>query len=320
MANSGYNYANGAAQQHQQNHTPQTPWYGENGRFYGTFHPGQYLLPVDENELDRMDIMHKFMTVARRQDAIHGLHEVSIPQGPAILDLGCGTGIWAIDMADQYQFGKVIGLDLNFSQPESIPRTISFRRQDIEEQYWGLEPDSFDMVHLQMLAGSIQDWPALYRNAFRHLKPSTGVIEHVEIDFTPLSGDNSLPYDSRLRFWFNELRLAHQQAGRPIVLDPTPETLLRQAGFEDIKRNIKEIPYHPWPSSEHQRDVGRWFNLGMVHGLEAMSLAPLTRHRGYSKEQVDALLQDVKREICTRTFRSHCTMNIYTARRPAPRY
>ncbi|KAK6210762.1 hypothetical protein LQW54_005967 [Pestalotiopsis sp. IQ-011] len=260
MANSGYNYANGAAQQHQQNHTPQTPWYGENGRFYGTFHPGQYLLPVDENELDRMDIMHKFMTVARRQDAIHGLHEVSIPQGPAILDLGCGTGIWAIDMADQYQFGKVIGLDLNFSQPE------------------------------------------------RHLKPSTGVIEHVEIDFTPLSGDNSLPYDSRLRFWFNELRLAHQQAGRPIVLDPTPETLLRQAGFEDIKRNIKEIPYHPWPSSEHQRDVGRWFNLGMVHGLEAMSLAPLTRHRGYSKEQVDALLQDVKREICTRTFRSHCTM------------
>ncbi|ETS81901.1 hypothetical protein PFICI_06903 [Pestalotiopsis fici W106-1] len=290
--------------------SPNAPWYAENGRFYATFHPGQYLMPIDENELDRMDIMHKFFTVARRQDArAGGLHEAKISSAePRILDLGCGTGIWAIDMADSYQSGRVIGLDLNYSQPESIPATIEFRRQDIEEYPWGLEPDSFDLVHLQMLAGSIRDWPTLYKNALRHLKPGIGMIEHVEIDFHPLSGDNSLPQDSKLRFWFNELRSAFEQAGMPLSLEPAPESWLKQAGFEDIKRNIKEIPYHPWPSSELQKEIGRWLNMGMVQGIEAMSMAPLTRYKGYSAAQVRSLLDDVKREICTRSFRSHCTM------------
>jgi len=47
-----------------------------------------------------MDIYHKIMEVARR----HKLHEAPISphstDPPRILDLGCGTGIWAIDMAE----------------------------------------------------------------------------------------------------------------------------------------------------------------------------------------------------------------------------
>lgn len=47
-----------------------------------------------------MDIYHKIMEVARRGK----LHEAPIPvhsaDPPRILDLGCGTGIWAIDMAE----------------------------------------------------------------------------------------------------------------------------------------------------------------------------------------------------------------------------
>lgn len=134
------------------------------------------------------------------------------------------------------------------------------------------------------------------------------MIEHVEIDFTPLSGDDSLPADSRLRHWAREMNAAYEQARQPLVLEPNTEAWLKQAGFEDIKRNIKEIPYHPWPSSEFQKEVGRWFNLGMIHGMEAMSMAPLTRHRGMTKEGVKALLTEVKREICTRAYRSHCMM------------
>jgi methylase of polypeptide subunit release factors len=48
-----------------------------------------------------MDIMHKFFLVARREDAHGGLHEAHIStNSPRVLDLGCGTGIWAIDMAE----------------------------------------------------------------------------------------------------------------------------------------------------------------------------------------------------------------------------
>jgi methylase of polypeptide subunit release factors len=47
-----------------------------------------------------MDIYHKIFEVARRG----ALHVTPIIESdhdrPRILDLGCGTGIWAIDMAE----------------------------------------------------------------------------------------------------------------------------------------------------------------------------------------------------------------------------
>jgi len=51
-------------------------------------------------EMDRMDIYHKFFLVARRE-ALHSTPFIpNYDNGPRILDLGTGTGIWAIDMAE----------------------------------------------------------------------------------------------------------------------------------------------------------------------------------------------------------------------------
>jgi len=57
---------------------------------------------LSQSEKDRMDIYHKLFDVARRGQ----LHQAPISttassyDPPRILDLGCGTGIWAIDMAE----------------------------------------------------------------------------------------------------------------------------------------------------------------------------------------------------------------------------
>jgi hypothetical protein len=94
--------------------------YLENGRLYHGFRKGSYMYPCDEvrildlvhsaslcrrlmqpveqDEKDRMDIYHKFFSVARR-DVLHKAPFVTSDH-PSILDLGCGTGIWAIDMAE----------------------------------------------------------------------------------------------------------------------------------------------------------------------------------------------------------------------------
>ncbi|KAI1852081.1 hypothetical protein JX265_005919 [Neoarthrinium moseri] len=316
MAYNGYNYPSAPPPPAQQ---PPSPYYQENGRFYGTYHQGQYMLPVDEDELDKLDIFHKFFLVTRDKDSYGpGLHQHQITEAsPRILDLGCGTGIWAIDMADRFHYARIVGLDLNYTQPERIPNTIEFRRQDVEEPNWGLELDSFDLVHLQMMAGSIRDWAALYHNAFRHLKPGTGMIEHIEIDFQPLS-DGSLPADARLLHWYSELSSAYARAGKPLALNRQNDVdvLLRQAGFDDIQCFTRDIPYHPWPAGEKEKEIGRWFNLAMVQGLQAMTLAPLTRHAGYDKTQVDKLVGEAKKDILTRSRRSYCKMHIWTAKRP----
>lgn len=53
----------------------------------------------DQQEQDRLDIYHKLFLVARH-DQLHKAPLIPNYDGPRILDLGTGTGIWAIDMAE----------------------------------------------------------------------------------------------------------------------------------------------------------------------------------------------------------------------------
>lgn len=59
-----------------------------------------------QQEMDRMDIFHKFFLVARKE-VLHTAPLIRNYDGPRILDLGCGTGIWAIDMAEYVAVSRV---------------------------------------------------------------------------------------------------------------------------------------------------------------------------------------------------------------------
>lgn len=65
----------------------------ENGRTYPSYGMNEYGLPIDEAEQDRNDLQHcKFMLLLGDR-----LHLAPIRSDPArILDLGSGSGIWAM--------------------------------------------------------------------------------------------------------------------------------------------------------------------------------------------------------------------------------
>ena len=71
----------------------------ENGRRYHAFQAtGQYILPDDEQEQDRLDIKYASIQLVFEDRVCFA--PLKDPQN--ILDVGTGTGIWAIDAGERY--------------------------------------------------------------------------------------------------------------------------------------------------------------------------------------------------------------------------
>ena len=66
--------------------------------------------------------------------------------GLKLVDVGTGSGAWAIEVGDQYPDTHVSGIDLSHVQPERVPENVEFFVMDVTE---GLKFDegSIDFVH-----------------------------------------------------------------------------------------------------------------------------------------------------------------------------
>ena len=64
-------------------------------------------------EQDRLDLQHHVITLLLNGE----LHLAPLESPKRILDLGTGTGLWAIEMADSFPNATVIGTDLSPVQP-----------------------------------------------------------------------------------------------------------------------------------------------------------------------------------------------------------
>lgn len=138
----------------------------ENGRTYHAYKDGKYLAPNDEPERDRLDLQHHLfnLTFSGR------LHICPIGQDGKqihrVLDVGTGTGIWAIDFADEHPESEVLGIDLSAIQPGFVPPNVSFQVDDLEEPWTFRESEKFDFVYARMMTASFADWPRFFRQAF----------------------------------------------------------------------------------------------------------------------------------------------------------
>ena len=185
------------------------------------------------------------------------------------------------DMADKFPSAEVIGTDLTPVKPGMQPDNVKFEIDDMCSP-WIYPDDHFDFVHIRGLFGSVADWPALYAEAFKHIRPG-GYVEQVEWSVHNRSVDTQhglLPPHTTLARWSQYAVQCGMISGKTFEIAENMAGLIREAGFVDVVEKRYKWPVGPWSSDPRMKEIGRWNLLNWEEGMEGWVMAMYTRVLG----------------------------------------
>ncbi|KAE9365680.1 S-adenosyl-L-methionine-dependent methyltransferase [Stipitochalara longipes BDJ] len=280
----------------------------EDGRTYHRYREGKYPLPNDEEEQERLDLQHTLFRVT----LVGKLHLAPIgPECHHVLDIATGTGIWAIEFAQQYTSSQVVGTDLSAIQPLYVPTNCRFEIDDAEDE-WNFS-DRFDYIHGRALLSCFKDPASVLREAFKSLNPG-GYLELQDGTF-PFKYIGEPPVNSDLYKWSEIVVAGAAKAGRPWTNAQHYKQWMEEIGFEDVVEKKFFWPTNSWPKGAYFKQVAAYWQADLLKGLEGISLKVM-KVLGWSAEEIHAFLPAVKRDVKDTSIHAYLPINVVYGRKP----
>ncbi|KAL1954914.1 hypothetical protein VTO42DRAFT_452 [Malbranchea cinnamomea] len=287
-----------------------TNYVYKNGRRYAAFREGRYPLPNDEMECDRNDFLQHIYGMLFGGRLIFA----PISDSPRrILDIGTGTGIWAMNVADAYPSAEVKGTDLSPIQPTWVPPNLSFEIDDAEST-WTFKR-KFDLIHFQNMNGAISNWKKLFKQIYDNLEPG-GFIECKECEVQARSDDDSIPKSSALRIWEEKCMQACATLGMPMDAPLYVKKMIEEAGFVDVVERLYKLPMNTWPKDPEYKEIGRYQFAQYMDALKPYALGLLVEVLGWTVEEMEVFLVGVRQDIANRNYHGYHVVHVITGRKP----
>ncbi|KAL2157329.1 hypothetical protein VTH06DRAFT_6267 [Thermothelomyces fergusii] len=276
--------------------------------------PAEYWCPNDEKQTECMDIIHHFLTLTLDGKLYEAPLEPDKMQ--KVLDVGTGTGIWAIDFADAHPNVQVIGTDISPIQPGWVPPNVFFEIEDLT-QAWTFAANSFDFVHMRYLFGSVEDWTRLFREAYRVLKPG-GWIESFEPDAEIFAEDGTIKEGSPLDQWGKVFLQGGRKFGRTFypVTDNVQRPAIEAAGFTNIVQKDYKIPLTAWPADKKLAEIGSYAHLSLEQDAEGLILYTFQHLMDWSITEVHAYIAHLRNQMRDRSVHPLVRLRLVYAQKP----
>ncbi|GAB1320927.1 hypothetical protein MFIFM68171_11137 [Madurella fahalii] len=272
-----------------------------------------YWTPNDQRQMEAADVGHHCVTL---------IHDGALFRAPLkddverVLDVGTGTGIWAVDFADQFPEATVIGTDISPIQPTWVPPNVKFEIDDATVD-WAYPNDHFDYIHMRYLIGSISDWPRLLRQAYRCCKPG-GYVESYETSCTFDSDDGTLLDGSPMDQWGKVFVEAGKKFGRSfdVVREGIVQESFREAGFEEVTVWEFKCPVGRWPKDEKLKEIGQYALLSIDLDIEGWILYIWSQVMGWTREQIAVYIAHLRRQLRDPKVHAYFLMRCVYGRKP----
>lgn len=219
----------------------------EHGRRYHSYSEGAYFAPNDSQQNNQLEIFHHIHRLLLDSRLFTSPLTPEQLGGSKVLDLGTGTGCWAIEFADIFPHVQVLGNDLSPVQPTWVPGNCTFEVDDFTKP-WLHGQAVFSLIFARSIAGCVRDWKLLLAEARGSLAPG-GWFESVEatVEFWDRRYEGGeLPEGSKLAKLAREAREAAERGGRGFGCVGGVKKGLEEAGFVDVEETVWELPVGGW--------------------------------------------------------------------------
>ncbi|KAH6950068.1 S-adenosyl-L-methionine-dependent methyltransferase [Fusarium avenaceum] len=246
-----------------------------------------YFLPNDDQQVESMDLTHHYLTLLL--DGQLFLPPLETDSIKRVLDVGTGSGIWAIEFADRYPDTEVIGTDLSPCQPQWVPPNLRFEIDDA-------------------------DWNALFKEAYRCCAPG-GWVQSAEADVRFRSDDGSTELEPIFKIYQKLFEEGSRIIGNPFFVHELQQKAFEQAGFTDIKTMDYKFPVGGWPKDPKLAAIGQFVQTTLENDLEGYTLMMWQDVCKWPEDEYQVALMSLRKAIRNPKVHSYMTVRYVYGRK-----
>ncbi|KAH9988003.1 S-adenosyl-L-methionine-dependent methyltransferase [Xylariaceae sp. FL0662B] len=229
-----------------------------------------------------------------------------------VLDLGTGSGIWAVEFAKSHPDSQVLGIDLSTPTLPDVPPNCRFEEHDFTDP-WDY-PQKFDLIHGRLIFVAQSDPFALLKAAYDALAPG-GYLEHQELYGVPQSPDGSLTGRFLDSFFFDTV-VASARLGNDMLAVPRYRAWMeRDLGFEDVTELHRALPLNPWAGGFYKA-VGAMQQANLEAGAAGIYTRMLIHGLGWSAEETARAVERAVKEIGDPEIHAYFPIFVLYGRKP----